>query len=580
MAADTITTGLSEQAAFEQNIRKLLEETKPGDLSVIIAQCMQRGDRIDAHLQANMAFQLLSLLEGNVMIAEARGLPITKESVSQTFNEFVASYQHNNPVAGRVAGTIAQHLNQKYVLGLSLQGAAPSLFDDRIFNRLARYADIADRRAIIENTPIFGAFELRHHLLNNPDILRVVQSIPETGSLAAGLPYRMNPEERDVLTRELLNMNEAAKFAVEGQKVPKDRKDLKPYRSSRNGYTSADISTAYKYMIGMGGSEGYRKAVNAIFGHLIESAIQFEQAPHMALIGSPFKHDDVHVAQSMLRMRESLLSHGAHPVVIDVAKPPKSYDAFDGIVLTGNDWDIDPSDYSDPKHPILANPHTKSEMKRENYASDADHTLGLARREQEMAAIKTAFEHRIPLFGVCGGMQRINVIKGGTLKQHVEGGHQGNSAPHTPTRCVQVLENSKLAFLANGQHTAYVPTFADNTGPLTLQQAEKNINSYHHQVLDTIGDGLVRNAAAALIDKPNEITLMGLESRRPDKHFVLGVQWHPEFMPNAQLSKNILDGVVNAAKSHAKNKGGMAAVGDKSATLLGETPGEGSIIKH
>src|SRR5262249_30062961 len=92
----------------------------------------------------------------------------------------------------------------------------------------------------------------------------------------------------------------------------------------------------------------------------------------------------------------------------------KDLAAINGLVLMGNDLDISPERYThryaedDPKRNV--HPETKCERACK---------LGAARADYEEAMLEKAIAMGMPVFGICGGMQRINVMCGGTLHQHV-----------------------------------------------------------------------------------------------------------------------------------------------------------------
>src|SRR5690606_34383926 len=78
----------------------------------------------------------------------------------------------------------------------------------------------------------------------------------------------------------------------------------------------------------------------------------------------------------------------------------------DGVLVMGNDSDINPGDYGAK----AIHKETKTETNTPQ---------GLARARYEYALIGAALGKKVPLMGVCAGMQRINVLLGGTLNQHV-----------------------------------------------------------------------------------------------------------------------------------------------------------------
>ena len=106
----------------------------------------------------------------------------------------------------------------------------------------------------------------------------------------------------------------------------------------------------------------------------------------------------------------------------------------------------------------------------------------------------------MPLLGICRGAQALNVARGGTLHQHVAG-HRQNEPGCQVTHEVEVLDGSHLAGLIGaGTHA---------------------VNSFHHQAVDRLGDGLEVEAWCQTDDIIEQMRLR-------DYPFALAVQYHPE----------------------------------------------------
>src|SRR5581483_4982268 len=118
--------------------------------------------------------------------------------------------------------------------------------------------------------------------------------------------------------------------------------------------------------------------------------------------------------------------------------------------------------------------------------------------------IHQALETDVPIFAICRGLQILNVYHGGTLIQHLAFGQRHDPEPDdkaAPVHEVTIEPGSLLSEIAG--------------------TTEWCVNSRHHQAVDKIGKGL-RASARDVEDG----TVEGLE--RPDKRFVIAVQWHPE----------------------------------------------------
>ncbi len=194
-------------------------------------------------------------------------------------------------------------------------------------------------------------------------------------------------------------------------------------------------------------------------------------------------------------------------------------DQCDGLVLSGG-VDIHPSIYRGN----TTYPHSpKNGWYRE-------------RDEFEIALFKKARDRGMPILAICRGLQLVNVVLGGTLIQDLgDTGDKIHEAVYEDKRhLISIEPNTLLHELA--------PT------------GKADINSAHHQAIDTLGKGLLPNARAA------DGTIEGIEwLNKTGKPFLLGVQWHPERMfmlelGNTPASKGIRDRFIDAIKQANKNR--------------------------
>jgi putative glutamine amidotransferase len=188
-------------------------------------------------------------------------------------------------------------------------------------------------------------------------------------------------------------------------------------------------------------------------------------------------------------------------------------DGLDGLLLSGG-TDLDPGYYGEEPIPELG--ATIPEW-------DA----------LEMALLRLALQRGMPIFGICRGMQILNVALGGTLYQDVSsqlGADLLNHWQATPkchsTHEVEVLEDSYLAQITDRQ---------------TVE-----VNSYHHQGIKGLADALTVSARSA------DGVIEGLEWRDFSERWLVGVQWHPEGMRDIDTGhRNLFEAHVCAAERHA-----------------------------
>ena len=175
-------------------------------------------------------------------------------------------------------------------------------------------------------------------------------------------------------------------------------------------------------------------------------------------------------------------------------------DFLDGVVITGGNFDIDPAYYGEES----SHPTVKLKPTRTNF---------------EWKLIEKALEKGLPILGICGGMQLLNVYFGGTLMQHIPDEfetslfHEQPNPRNEPSHLVHIQPKTRL-------HALSVPLGAPLGAPLGKTE-EIAVNSAHHQAVKILGKNLVVNAIAS------DGLIEGLEHL--DYAFCLGVQWHPEF---------------------------------------------------
>lgn len=136
----------------------------------------------------------------------------------------------------------------------------------------------------------------------------------------------------------------------------------------------------------------------------------------------------------------------------------------------------------------------------------------------ESIVLRQAIAQDKPVLGICRGIQFINAALGGTLYQHLplqcpsEVEHHQQPPYDIPVHTVQILQDTPLHAL--------------------LQTGELAVNSYHHQAVKRLANGLQSMAVA-----PDGL----IEAiYKPDHKFLWAVQWHPEFSYRSEQSSRAI----------------------------------------
>jgi putative glutamine amidotransferase len=201
---------------------------------------------------------------------------------------------------------------------------------------------------------------------------------------------------------------------------------------------------------------------------------------------------------------QAIAAAGGAPVVL----PPVDVDVIEpllaglaGVCLSGGP-DLHPAAYGAAPHPQLG--PTWPDL-------DA-YELALARRADALG---------VPLLAICRGMQTLNVARGGTLHQHLDG-HRQDVPCERATHTVRVAPDSLLGDL--------------------VAAPEIEVNSFHHQAIAGLGHDLRPVAWAG------DGVIEAVEALGP--RFVLGVQWHAEGLVARAEQLALFASFVDAARDH------------------------------
>ena len=145
-----------------------------------------------------------------------------------------------------------------------------------------------------------------------------------------------------------------------------------------------------------------------------------------------------------------------------------------------------------------------------------------ARDALEIALLREAEARRLPILGVCRGAQLINVVRGGNLHQDIFEIYPRARRIHTPLprKTIRIKPGSRLAWIKGTEPSV--------------------VNSLHTQSVDRLG----RDLCAVAWDEADVV--QAIESERP--RFVLGVQWHPEYLVFSRRDQRLFRALVKAAR--------------------------------
>jgi len=214
------------------------------------------------------------------------------------------------------------------------------------------------------------------------------------------------------------------------------------------------------------------------------------------------------------RYSRVVASAGGLPIMIplldDEATLRALYDRLDGLLLPGG-VDLDPATYGEPRRPDCGR-------------VDPD------RDRVELQFARWAVAEGKPVFGLCRGLQIVNVALGGTLYQDIAAQFSG-AIKHD---CFPTAGYPR-------DHLAHEVTVSAGSRLGTLiGSAPLQVNSMHHQAVKELAPGLLPTAVA-----PDGL-VEAVES--PDQPFLLGVQWHPESLVERDLRmRRLMAGFVEAA---------------------------------
>jgi len=178
-----------------------------------------------------------------------------------------------------------------------------------------------------------------------------------------------------------------------------------------------------------------------------------------------------------------------------------------GLLVTGG-GDLDPTLWAESAHPQT-------------------HTIHPRRQTADLALIRAAEQHRLPILGICLGCQEIAISRGGSLFQHV------------PEAFGDAVSHSYMAENLRSLHTVLIESdslLACVVGPEPLE-----VNSSHHQAVRESGKGM------RIVARSPDGIIEAIEDPTPGRFF-LAVQWHPENLTDEPRHLALFEALCQAAR--------------------------------
>jgi putative glutamine amidotransferase len=238
--------------------------------------------------------------------------------------------------------------------------------------------------------------------------------------------------------------------------------------------------------------------------------------PHIS-IPEPCSYDPEYTRRTLPNYVAAIQQGGGEAVVINLRLPPeeiaRQITQCSAVLLPGSKADVDPQKYGAEQHPRTA-------------AADP------LRDAADELLLQDAYNMRKPVFGICYGLQSLNVWRTGTLVQHIE-----SKINHTPA------DKAAPAHHVDIEPDSLLARELGNDLGVDQPRHTISVNSSHHQAADVPGDTL-RVVARC----PEDGTIEAVEGTLPG-HYVLAVQWHPERdFQQDENSRNLFAHFIAAAQ--------------------------------
>ena len=221
--------------------------------------------------------------------------------------------------------------------------------------------------------------------------------------------------------------------------------------------------------------------------------------------------DDEVVTTLQNTYTKAIEESGGAPLLLPYVEKDESIEAFvdicDGFLFTGG-ADVDPHRYGEEVKPTC-------------------HAVQKYRDDIEFRAFKKIYETKRPIMAICRGAQLVNAALGGTLHQDIPTEiipcipHRQTEPKDSHSHEVNVIDGTPLKILANSNRV--------------------RINSFHHQALKTLGDGITVMATA-----DDGVIEAVYSTKHP---YLRAYQWHPERLLEAdELNRAVFGDFIDACK--------------------------------
>lgn len=237
-------------------------------------------------------------------------------------------------------------------------------------------------------------------------------------------------------------------------------------------------------------------------------------------------------------LRAAILRAGGRARWITPSRPPRAGE-LDGLIIGGG-ADVDPALYGEAQIPFgdvvqLSRARVRSRrtprltllvapfiyLVRRALERGATAGPDPARDDLERGLIDEAVRRDLPILGICRGAQLLNVHFGGSL-------HQTLAPFYEETPQLWTVLPRKTVELAPESHLAQV-----------IGERPCDVNALHAQAVDALGEGF-RVAA-----REHTGVIQAVEDR--DHRFRIGVQWHPEYIPQHRRQRALFEALVRSA---------------------------------